>query len=99
MKDKRPGTFTSGDPRQNRKGRPKKGTALTDILNLKLDEKSESGIMRREIVAEKLITLAEGGDVVALKYIFDRTDGRPKESIDLTDNDVETKLKGILNGT
>ena len=89
--------FQKGDQRINRRGRPKKGTALTDILNMKLDEKSESGKLRREIVAEKIIELAICGDVAALKYIFDRTDGKPKESIELTDGAIDAKLKEIMN--
>ena len=94
-----PRPFEKGDSRINRRGRPKKGTALTDILNYKLDTADDTGKMKREAVAEKIIELAVGGDVAALKYIFDRVDGKPKESIELTDGDVETKLKGILNGT
>jgi hypothetical protein len=91
--------FTKGDPRINRKGRPKKGTALTDILNYKLDQKTGDGKFRREVVAEKLIELAEGGDVAAIKYIMDRVDGRPTESIELTDGAVEIRLREIMNGT
>ena len=53
-------------------GRPKKGTALTDILNAKLD---------KEELADLLIGKARGGDVVALKYIYDRIDGRPVETV------------------
>ena len=98
MKEKRPGTFTSGDPRQNRKGRPKKGQALTDILNMKLDVKNESGKLRREIIAEKLIALAEAGDVTALKYLFDRCEGKPMESVELSGGAVDIKLKELLNG-
>ena len=73
--------FKKDDPRINREGRPKKGEALTDILNTVLDEVDSSGKMRREIIAEKIVELAEKGDIIALKYIFDRTDGKPIETI------------------
>lgn len=57
-------------------GRPKKGEALTDILRQKLD---------KEAVAEKLITFAmERDDLVALKYIYDRIDGKPVETVNQT---------------
>ena len=58
----------SGNPA----GRPKKGTALTDILSGKLD---------KEEMADMLIEKARGGDVVAMKYIYDRIDGRPVETV------------------
>jgi hypothetical protein len=49
------------------------GEALTDILRQKID---------KDAVAAKLIEIAmEKGDLVALKYIFDRLDGRPVETI------------------
>ena len=35
--------FEKGDKRINRRGRPKKGAALTDILNCKLDHRDGSG--------------------------------------------------------
>jgi hypothetical protein len=89
--------FEKGDSRINRRGRPKKGEALTDILNKKLDGKDGEGNLHREAVADKLIALAEGGDVAAIKYIMDRVDGRPKESIELTDGAVDTRLKEIMN--
>lgn len=60
----------SGNPN----GRPPKGEALTDILNSKLD---------KEEMVEKIIQIAiEKEDLSAIKYIFDRLDGKPKESIE-----------------
>jgi len=90
--------FVKGDPRINRKGRAKKGQTMTDILTLKLDSMNEAGTMRREAVAEKLIAMALGGDLGALKYIFDRCDGRPRESLELVDNGIDNKLRELLNG-
>ena len=73
--------FTKNDTRINRKGRPKKGQALTEILDEALDEVKSNGKTRREVITDKIITLAEKGDITALKYIFDRLDGRPTEVI------------------
>ena len=73
--------FTKNDSRINRKGRPKKGQALTEILHDALDEVKSNGKTRREVITEKIITLAEKGDIIALKYIFDRIDGKPVETI------------------
>jgi len=92
--------FEKNDPRINRKGRPKKGSALTDILNYKLDLVHKSGKLKREAIAEKLIEAALNGDIAALKYIFDRCDGRPKESIELTDGAIDVRLREIMgNGS
>ena len=76
-----PRPFEKNDPRINRAGRPKKGTALTDILNYKLDAKDDNGKLRRELIAEKLIQLAETGDIAAIRYLTDRIDGKPVETI------------------
>ena len=94
--------FTKNDSRINRKGRPKKGAALTDVLNYKLDQKKD-GRLRRETVAEKLIELAEGGDAAALRYLIDRIDGKPRETINanvtgeiISMDKVMKKLEGAL---
>ena len=60
----------SGNPH----GRPKKENCLTDILKAKVDP---------EELAERLIAKANEGDMIAMKYIYDRVDGRPKESVDI----------------
>jgi hypothetical protein len=65
----------------NPNGRPKKGQAITEILNFELDElDAEKNILIRHRIAQKLIELAEGGDLQAIRYIFDRVDGKPRET-------------------
>jgi hypothetical protein len=83
----------SGNP----KGRPRKGCCLTEIVEKKLNQKV-NGIKQRELIADKLIALAIGGDVPALKYLFDRIDGRPKETLKVYDGSMDTKLMEIING-
>jgi hypothetical protein len=92
------GRFEKGDPRINRRGRPKKGEAITDILQKLLDNKNNAGKLRRETVSEKLIELAEKGDITAIKYLIDRLDGRPRETVELKDGAIDRKLMEILNG-
>ena len=89
--------FAKGDERINRRGRPKKGQALTDILNYKLDQKDATGKLQREAVAEKLIGLALEGDMTAIRYVMDRVDGRPKETVSLESTAIETKLLEVFN--
>ena len=60
----------SGNPN----GRPKKGTALTDVLR---------ETVNADDLAAKLLELVEAKDIQAIKYVYDRIDGKPKESIGL----------------
>jgi hypothetical protein len=89
--------FEKGAARINRRGRPKKGQAMTDILNYKLDQRDGSGKLQREAVAEKLISLALDGDMTAIRYVMDRVDGRPKETVSLENAAMETKLLEVFN--
>ena len=84
----------SGNPR----GRPKKGETLTDLLREKIEttKTTREKLTRKEKIIEKLIALAEAGDLLALRYLFDRLDGRPKESFELTNSAVDQKLKEIM---
>lgn len=78
----------------NPNGRPKKGTALTDLLNMKLDENKT-----RESVVVSLIELATTCPDPAVRfnatrYIFDRIDGRPVETVR---NEDQEKLVNQLD--
>ena len=61
----------SGNPN----GRPPKGEALTDILRSRLNKQD---------IADKLIQIGMEGDVSALKYIFDRLDGTPRQRVEMS---------------
>lgn len=67
----------SGNP----KGRPRKERSLTTILDKEGGEKDvtigDKSYSKKEILAKKLWVLALNGDLAAIKYIFDRIDGRP----------------------
>jgi hypothetical protein len=91
-----PKPFEKGDARINRRGRPKKGQALTDILNFQLDQKTGDGKFLRETIAEKLIDLALSGDVPALKYLVDRVDGKPRETLIVDNTAIENKLTEVF---
>jgi hypothetical protein len=90
-----PTPFVKGDPRINRRGRPKKGQTLTDILDWALDQKrrikneetgEEKSLLLRQMLAQQLIHKAvDEGDVPAIRYIYDRIDGKPKETIEMSE--------------
>jgi hypothetical protein len=85
----------SGNPA----GRPKKGKTLTEALEGQLEKKGKGGKLKSTLLAETLIDMAiTDRNVAALKYVFDRLDGKPTESIELTDGAVDTRLREIMNG-
>jgi len=91
--------FEKGDPRINRKGRPKKGKSLTEFLERALKHERHDGERNKEALAETLIKLAiEDRNMAAIRYIYDRVDGRPKETVELTDGAVDTRLREIMDG-
>lgn len=92
----------SGNPN----GRPKKGQALTDLLNMRLDQ----GKTKQEVV-NSLVDLAiscpdPAVRLNAVRYVFDRVDGKPVETVRNEDQDklvnqldkVLQAVKGELQG-
>lgn len=59
-------------------GRPPKEQSLTEILRQKVDP---------DDIAEKLIEMASDNDLGALKYIYDRVDGKPTETRRISGDD------------
>ncbi len=80
----------SGNP----KGRPKKEYCLTDILkeqgNIADVETPAGMITRKNAIAKKLWAMAMSGDVAALKYLYDRVDGKPMQQIEANINHNES---------
>ena len=77
----------SGNPH----GRPRKGETMTDILRqISAESISEKGGGKVEIktaMARKLVAMALGGDLSAIKYVYDRIDGFPTQAIQQQDED------------
>ncbi len=77
----------SGNP----KGRAKKGETLTDILRAISDEPDgRDGFTKKQALGRRLYKLAMTGKgqvaVAAIKYIYDRIDGSPRQAIALDAN-------------
>jgi hypothetical protein len=90
--------FTKNDPRINRRGRPRKGKSLSEILEKELRKKRDSGMTGKAELARMLVSLAlDEKSLSAAKAIFDRLDGRPTTMIELVD-DTELKLRRLFNG-
>lgn len=68
-------------------GRAKKALSLVYELEKLLRGRGPEGEAERRTVARKLIELAKAGNLEAIKYCFDRMDGRPPESLQLSGPD------------
>lgn len=76
----------SGNP----SGRPKGSRNLSTILKEMLDEDIEITIDGKkqkkkfqDLIIRKLIKKANDGDLRAIEQIFDRVEGKPKQSLDV----------------
>ncbi|MCL2832109.1 MAG: hypothetical protein FWD78_02970 [Treponema sp.] len=72
----------------NRNGRPRKNNSLTEYLakfgarKIEDEQSPFNGKTNRDALAEVLWQLAlKSKDLVAIKYIFDRIDGKPIETL------------------
>jgi hypothetical protein len=87
----------SGNP----KGRPKSLT-LSEAYRRELAKVDESDPDKRtyaELLAEQMIVKAKGGDVAALREIADRTEGKARQTINLTvekREQLERAIDGIM---
>ena len=71
----------SGNPN----GRPKRGTAISDILNGLLEKDNN-----REAMLQVAINLARQGSLPHLQFIADRTEGKAVERI------LKEKVKDVI---
>ncbi len=85
----------SGNPH----GRPKNGEAMTDALRSYAEGKYKNRGAAKTVLAKRLWELAMTCDdavgIAAIRYIYDRLEGKPKEAIQLT-GDMEYRI--ILPG-
>jgi hypothetical protein len=83
----------------NVRGRPKI-TRLTEALREQLAETLPNAPEHTvaEVIAQKLIKEAFKGNVQAIREIGDRTEGKPKQSIDLDMNVMDWRQMAEANG-
>lgn len=74
----RPGQFQPGQS-GNPKGRPLKGHSITETIREMMDEKPEI----KKALGGKIFQMALGGDMTAIRTIWNYLDGMPKESHDI----------------
>jgi len=67
----------------NTKGRPPRKYSMTNLLRDALEEPfNDDGKTNKRMVIDKMIELANDGDTNILKYLFDRIDGKPLQTIE-----------------
>jgi len=88
----------------NKAGRPKKNLSMVELLKQELGKVDPNlKIKYKRIIAKQLVIQASNGNTKALREVFDRVDGRPKQSVDLTTNGQTVikeelgKLRELIN--
>lgn len=87
--------FHTNPERINKKGRPKGSRPLSKILEEMLEQPIDVIIDGQkikkpfqEVIIRKLLKKANDGDIRAIQEIFDRMEGRPKQTMDhMTDGE------------
>jgi hypothetical protein len=74
----------------NPMGRPKAPDDLDELLLFTLRQKG-----RHRALAEKLVQIAVTGNLDAIKYIYDRAKGRPRQAV-ITSHDEEDPLVRMM---
>lgn len=83
--------FKKGDPKINRKGRPKKIPALDTLL----ESIPESDY---EAMIQKLMAKAKAGDVRASEVLLDRAYGKAKQTMEVKgETHISVKYDGGIN--
>ena len=85
----KPGQFTKNDPRINRLGRGGGKQGFASLLKKYGDVEHAKGQTKMEFIAEKVISLAASGEEWAVKALMDRIDGRPRQVIEIANEDEE----------
>ena len=96
------GGFGDNPQNINRKGRPKKGQTLTDLMREYLDTPTEDKTTTlKEVFIKKVAKMAYDGDMTAIKLVWNYLDGMPKQTIEasvtrgmenLSDEEIEDAL-------
>ena len=90
----KPQSFKPGDPRINRKGAPKREWTWSGLMEEAMEEQDETGESYKKIIVRKVRSLGAKGDMVAIKELFNRMDGMPKQTTDL--QSMGEKLENLI---
>ena len=100
MANHNPSTSFADHPENiNRAGRPPKDMSLTELLKQALSQpRTEDGKTKKQELIDIMLDMAlTDKDKDMIKYLFNRVDGMPKQSMDIEVADV-TPTKFIIEG-
>jgi len=89
------GQFVKSNSSSLGKGRPKNTKSIPDLLRKIGNEKTRNDITKLEIILRKVYREARKGKSWAINFIADRTEGKPKETIEQIDTDQIQEIKMI----
>ncbi len=97
MGDKPKTTFADRPQDINRRGRPPKEHSLTDLLKETLNQPyNDEGKTKKQQVIDKMFEIAvENEDVQMMKYLIDRIDGKPLQTIQANVTRPEIDLSNL----
>ena len=82
---------------RNPHGRPRNGDCLTSLLKAYLKKTSPNGkTTNKELIAQALIDAATRGNLKAIEMVLNYTDGKPRESVDVTTNGQSLESKPVF---
>ena len=69
--------------------------ALADIINKVWDEEDESGLTKKEKMVRRVLSMAMNGSMSAVTYLSDRSEGKAKETREISHKTEPIKILSI----
>ena len=90
----------SGNPKGRVKGSKNMSTRIREMLECELDYRDLEGNKKKtkikDILSEKILKMAMGGDIRAMKEVMDRAEGKVMDSIEINAH-VDGEYKIIIS--
>tara|TARA_Y100001938_G_C7967282_1_gene367462 strand:+ start:397 stop:723 length:327 start_codon:yes stop_codon:yes gene_type:complete len=98
-KNRRPdGKFAKGNTlgkrfKKGQSGNPNgRRGALADIINKVWDEEDETGLTKKEKMVRRVLSMAMNGSMSAVTYLSDRSEGKAKETKEISHKTEPIKI-------
>ena len=80
----------------NPNGAPRKENSLNNLLRERLEDiDPDQERSNKDIIADALVTLAKAGNLAAIERVWDRVEGKPHQSMDVTSNVKFPEVVGL----